>query len=489
MKTIKSILIAATLIGASLVSTLSAEEAKPAQERQWKVAIGDSVMIKRECQKYLTGETPSKWVWDKVHTVRQLGTKRFPDGVLLMNIYSWMCEDCLIPVNERAKEASEEAAKEQAAEREAFEKARQEKLKAEAAKAEESKAEPVVAEQPKEEPKVEEPKEEPKAEPVVAEQPAEEKPAEEPVAAPEEEKQKTEQAKGDSIHSKQDFGKGGYDRFTIGVRGGVSGLMHQVTKGSWNPGFDAILDLQYAHYWTKMGRPVDLGIIVGVGIGYAQSGMKAAVDTAFKYTDKSDPSFPLDVDYKIHADEVRERDGQIQLEVPVLFSLIHEKGLFFNVGPKFMIPVYTPYKQSIAEKNTEITAYFEQLGVPVTNAVITGMLKEDQYKLNGSDNGNQFTINVLLTAEIGYEWILKSGNSLGLGAYANYGWNLSFKNDKTTNKPLIEVIPPTTGVADVNVYSATKMYTNKLGYFDAGVKLAYHFNFPKKRKFADSKLF
>ena len=107
MKTVKSILIAAALISASVVSTLSAQQqAQPAQKHEFKVAIGDSVMIKRECQKYCTGETPSTWVWDKVHTVRQLGTKKFPDGVLLMNIYSWMCEECLIPVNGRAEEAA-----------------------------------------------------------------------------------------------------------------------------------------------------------------------------------------------------------------------------------------------------------------------------------------------------------------------------------------------------------------------------------------------
>ena len=91
MKTIKSILIATTLVCATAVSSLSAQQAaQPAQEHQWKVAIGDSVMIKRECVEYLTGERPSVWVWDKVHTVRQLGTKRFPEGVLLMNIYSWI---------------------------------------------------------------------------------------------------------------------------------------------------------------------------------------------------------------------------------------------------------------------------------------------------------------------------------------------------------------------------------------------------------------
>ena len=60
MKTIKSILIAATLICASVVSTVSAQQA----QHQFTVAKGDSVMIKRECQKYSTGEKPSVWVWD-----------------------------------------------------------------------------------------------------------------------------------------------------------------------------------------------------------------------------------------------------------------------------------------------------------------------------------------------------------------------------------------------------------------------------------------
>ena len=44
-------------------------------------------MIKRECQRYLTGEKPSTWVWDKVHTVRQLGTKQYPDGSPLVGTF------------------------------------------------------------------------------------------------------------------------------------------------------------------------------------------------------------------------------------------------------------------------------------------------------------------------------------------------------------------------------------------------------------------
>ena len=468
MKTIKSILMAATLISASFVSALSAQEAEqPAQKHEFKVAIGDSVMIKTECQRYLTGEKPSTWVWDKVHTVRQLGTKKdpnkFPDGVLLMNIYSWVCEDCLINVNGHAQEAAAQAAEEQAEAREAYE-STDAARRAAAERAAIAAADSAFRAQ--------------EAARLAAEKAAAE--AEE-AARQEAERLAAEQAKADSLNSLQKF-KGSYDRFTIGVRGGAAGLLHQVQTGNWNCGFDALLDLQYAHYWTKDGRPVDLGIIVGLGIGYSQSGMKAKVDTSYTVATTDG-----DIDYTLKADEVKEKDGQLQLEVPVMFSLIHQSGLFFNVGPKFMIPVYTPYKQNIT--NPQINAYFPAEGVNVSNEVITGYLQNNQMTNNGTDNGNQFSINVMLTAELGYEWILKSGNSLGLGAYANYCVYNSFKNSATAKSLMDVTAPQGSSVATVNVLSATKTYATGLGYFDAGVRLAYHFNFPKKRKNIDAQLF
>ena len=447
MKTLKSILIAATLISASLVSTLSAQEAQPAKH-EFKVAIGDSVMIKRECQQYCTGEKPSVWVWDKVHTVRQLGTKKFPDGVLLMNIYSWMCEECLIPVNGHADESAAKAAEEQKEEREAWEKAQKEQADAKAAEEQAAKE---------------------AAEKAAAEQAAKE--------AEEAAKAAAEQAKQDSLKSEQKF-KHNYDRFTIGLRGGASALMHHADQGNWTCGGDVVLDLQYAHYWAKDGRPVDLGLIVGLGIGYQQSGLKKDSDlTAFtKGT----------VDYTVFAKDVKETDHQLQLEVPLMFSLIHENGLFFNIGPKFMIPVYTPYKQTVNQDDTHISAYFQETGITVLDEEVTGKYTGQQPE---AKNGIQFNINVMLTAEIGYEWVLKSGNSFGLGAYANYSVYNTFKNTPNAEGLFDLTAPTDTDKAHLDVLSATHAYADKLGYFDAGIKLAYHFNFPKKKQFKDSKLF
>ena len=491
MKTIKSILIATTLICASLVSTLSAQEAQN-QEHKFKVAVGDSVMIKRECTKYLTGETPSVWVWDKVHTVRQLGTKRFPDGVLLMNIYSWVCEDCLVPVNERAQEEADKAAAEQAVDREKYEAQSQAEREAAAEKAEQERlarkaaADKAAAEHAEMERKAAEEVAADEAARKAAEEQAaaehaemERKAAEEAAAdqaAAEEAAKAAQGPQGDSIHSKQNF-KRHYDRFTIGVRGGAASLLHNAEKGNWTCGGNAVLDLQYAHYWTKDGRPVDLGLIVGLGIGYMQSGLAANDSTAFT---------KANVDYTVIAKNIKETDHQLQLEVPLMFSLIHQSGLFFNVGPKFMIPVYTPFNQTANQDETHISAYFPEYGITVVDNEVTGKYTGQQPT---GENGIQFNVNVMLTAEIGYEWILKSGNSLGLGAYANYSVFNTFKNTTSTEGLFNLTAPTDDSKAILDVQSATKTYANKLGYFDAGIKLAYHFNFPKKRQYKDSKLF
>lgn len=465
MKTIKSILIAATLICASVVSSASAQQAaQPAQKHVFSVAKGDSVMIRRECTKYLTGETPSVWVWDKVHTVYQLGSKRnpnkYPDGVLLMRINSWVCDSCLEVVNGHVKESAAQAQEEQALEREAWEKTETDKEAA--ARAAREKAEREAAEKAAEEARL-------AAEKAAAEQAARE--------AEETERIATEQAKADSIKSVQKF-KHNYDRFTIGLRGGASALMHHADQGKWGCGGDVVLDLQYAHYWAKDGRPVDLGLIVGLGIGYHQSSLKAD-DNVVKFD-------TANVDYTVSYAGVKEKDHQLQLEVPLLFSLIHDNGFFFNVGPKFMIPVYTPYKQSVNQDNTHISAFFEETGVTVEDNVVTGVYTGQQPE---EKNGIQFKLNIMLTAELGYEWILKNGNSLGLGAYANYSVYNTYKNT-TSSTGLFQLNPPTdTSIADLNVLSATHAYADKLGYFDVGIKLAYHFNFPKKQYYKASKLF
>ncbi len=507
MKTLKFILIAATLMVSSVVSTLSAQQ-KDVPAYQWKVALGDSVMIKPECQQYLTGEKPSVWVYDKVHTVGQLGTKRFPEGVLLMNIYSWICEDCLIPVPVQEEQTKvSKPVKERTPAPVVEEPVKEQETKpveqpiVEQKPVEQPVVQPVEDQQPIEQPVVQPVEEQqlieqPVVQPVEDQQPIEQpvvqpveeqKPIEQPIEQPVEDHQPIEQpivdgmthqtAKGDSIHSKQNF-LGGYDRFTIGLRGGAASLLHHAVKGNWTCGGDVVLDLQYAHYWTKDGRPADLGIITGVSVGYAQSALSNKYDSTAFTTGN--------VNYTVVARDIKETDHTIQLEVPLMFSMIHENGVFLNIGPKFMVPVYSPSKQTLDQENTHITAYFPETGITITDQMVTGKYTGQQPT---TDNGVKYKINIMLTAELGYEWILKSGNSLGLGAYANYSVFNTYSNTTSTVGLFNLTAPTDDDKAHLDVLSATKTYTDKLGFFDAGVKVAYHFNFPKKKKNLDSKLF
>ena len=153
---------------------------------------------------------------------------------------------------------------------------------------------------------------------------------------------------------------------------------------------------------------------------------------------------------------------------------VHKKGFFLNVGPKVSLPVFTHFNQNM--QNANIHAYFPEMDVTVTNEQITGAVKN----MDNKDKFNSSKLNVLVGIELGKEWNFKNNTSLGLGAYANYGVYSLYTND-LNKESFIAVTPPTAhGNATVDILSLTDAYADKLGYFDGGVKLVYHFNFPQK---------
>lgn len=495
MKTIKNMYSNAITKMAVVGTLLLASVCAGAQEADntkapFQYQVGDTVIIKKDCERYLTGERMSTWVYYVVHSVQQVGTEQWPNGVLLGGILSWVDPNGLTLqyATERTTEAEQQVAQEQQKQdmAEVAERVQEVENLNELQKAivEQQaaahgtttiKSDSTVA-KPKEE--VVAPKEEvvaPKEE-VVAPKEEVVAPKEEVVAPKEEvvtpEEEDTPLQANEVINNKEDKLpiEPNYHRFSIGIRGGAASLMHKTEAGKWNCGFNALLDLQYAYYWTEFGRQYDLGILTGLSVGYTQSGMQLGIDDQFTVTTNEGDN----IDYSLSADRVKENDGQIQLEIPLMFSLVMHNGFFFNVGPKFILPVYTPYKQTITNPNVD--AYFQTEGVHVTNEVITGMVTDEQLNSHGT-NANQLKVNITLTADLGYEWKLKHKNALALGVFANYGlWN-AFKNT-TSDQSLISVTPPSSSsIATVDILSATDTYASKLGYFDAGIKLTYHFNF------------
>ena len=467
--TLKFLFIAVSLI---MATTVIAQE-QPASIAGF--AEGDTIIIKKDHERYLTGERMSRWVYNKEHTIQKVGGKRFPNGILLRGIFSWVGPDDIVNMNEnRAAALAEQEAKRQAElEQHRQDSIRREELRRQAEADKEAarrldsieRAEHMAAEQARRD-SIE----------MALRARADSIAAAQAKLEEEQPQQQPQQEAAYNIGEQQQMFN--CDRFTIGLRGGVASLMHDADKlGKWHAGFDVLLDLQYAHYWKRFGKKMQYGILTGVSVGYARSHIASSVNDTYTVGVTGDPVNPQ-IDYTVKADEVKEYDGQIQVEVPLMFSMIHEKGFFLNLGPRISLPVYSQYNQKISNPN--IGAYFPVEGITVTNAKITGQVSPDQADTKGEWGGKNFRMNLLVGAELGYEWTFQNKNSLGLGAYANYSVYTLYSND-TNSASLVGIQgKPAAGVpATVDVFSATDTYAKGMGYFDVGVKIAYHFNWWK----------
>ena len=418
-------------VGAAQPTTAQTTAAKTplVYEGGQQIKVGDSIWIHKDTLYYLTGERISKWVYTKPHAVQQVGGKRYPHAVLLQGIYSWVYPGSIIPVHPET---------------------------------------PVVEEQPA-----------PVVEPGVVTEPVVEPTpvVEDTIVVSEPAPQDTVEVDMEALKS---YGKGNYEipvsyqmnRFAIGARGGFASTM--ATTKNMPLGFDALLDLRYAHYWAKDQNKPALGIMTGLNIGYVQASQ------SMKFLDKyTTPTVHSDVDYVVEADKVAETDRLIQLEIPVMFSMVTPKGFFLNVGPKLILPVYSKYTQTI--KDPKISAYLPELsGNPIVNEVVMGKMTKEQMDVtdNLADNPCKL-MSLALGAELGYEFKFKNGHSLDLGVYADYSVYTLYNNSVAAGK-VITVTPPTyTSPAIVEVQPMSTVSGNKFAFLDAGLKISYNFDFIK----------
>ena len=266
----------------------------------------------------------------------------------------------------------------------------------------------------------------------------------------------------------------GYNRFSIGVRGGAAIAIMSSGSFTSRVGYNALLDLEYSHFFNRKSENVPYcGILAGVSVGYIATGMKGSIKDQYTTADADGDR----VDYTITADNVVSSIGQLQVQVPLMFTMLY-KGLFVNVGPRFAIPVYSPYSQTL--ENAHIAAYYEPYGVTRVDNVITGKLAEEQ--LNTKSTWDAPVFQLFVSAEIGYEFALKNGHSIGIGLYADYCAFNTFKKDATANS-MISVsqigADPANPAPKVEVLPAISVYADKFSCFDVGLKLVYNLNFKK----------
>lgn len=263
-------------------------------------------------------------------------------------------------------------------------------------------------------------------------------------------------------------------RLTLGVRGGLASWMQNAGESQWKVGGEGLFDLQYAFYKVTKSRNY-VGLLVGASVGYVNAGV-ALNSINDVYTT---PTTDGDIRYTITANGIREKDGAVVVEVPLMFSVVSEKGVFFNVGPRFQMPVWNHY--TLHFENPSIKAFFPEEGVEVENRLITGLISDKAVESKGKFTSSTF--NLLIGAEFGYEWQFKNNHSLGLGIYADYGVYSMYKNNNDV-RSIIDITAPSSTMqpAQIRYHSAQDVYGTGVGFFDCGLKLAYHFNFIKYKQ-------
>lgn len=463
--------------------------------------VGDTVVISKSATHYLTGEKMHHWVYYVRHRILQVGGKRFPNGVRLEGINSWIDGHTglllmgavekndtsrvkesvdrplilerlleLDEMDEKAKQQIQRMAQQYnmtAMVEAAREQAIRDSLANEQRKREQALLDSIAAVQAQ-------------LDSIRAAHEARERFIRDSIA----EQHRREQAIHDSIVAAEAARKQAirdslallqkqFNRVGAGLRVGVASMMqntkdYPAANGKWLAGFDILADAQYAHYWQRSSQPA-YGILTGLSIGYTRNGVTAQGNREFDITDEDGEQ----IHYTVTNADAKENDGSVVLEIPAMFSMIIQDHYFVNVGPRFSIPVYSHYNQDISQAH--IDAYNVTRNVHVTDELITGKVTEDMLKQGGGTKLSR--LNIQLSVEGGYELTLPIGHIIGIGAYANYSVFSLYPNDPT-GKELISIGEPTSAApAPVSVTSTTEAFVKKngLGFFDCGIKVIYHF--------------
>lgn len=247
---------------------------------------------------------------------------------------------------------------------------------------------------------------------------------------------------------------------SLGLRGG--GDMYLTSSSlTDNFGFSGMADLRYTLY-MPVGS-AELGFATGVAAGYGSSLLTGRTQDTFSNTDYLGNK----MDYVAETD-IRQTAGYVQVEVPLLFTL-RASGFVVSVGPKLMLPLAV--KGTLAVQNSMIDAYYEKFNVHVKNELITGKLEDTTFPVSTADMLPRW--NLLVGAEIGYEWRLGESFCLGVAAYADYAvWN-SWK--AASPSPFIEVAPISDAespAAMVTVNTAEGLLRSR-NYLDVGLRLSF----------------
>lgn len=258
---------------------------------------------------------------------------------------------------------------------------------------------------------------------------------------------------------------------SIGVRGGGQTYLPTTAVGATGevkPGIGGTdgLDLRYTYYGS-VGGQVELGFGIGAGFGYGAASLKGTNTDLYSNTDYLGNT----IDYTITS-AFTQTDRFAKIDASLLFAM-RFGGVTLNIGPRFMLPLAANRSLTINQAN--IDAYYSAYDVHLVNQLITGKL-ETPYTENRPSNISKY--NLLIAAEIGYEWRMTNQHALGVQLFAEAAvWSnqLPITNNQS---PIISVSPisdASNPVPLVTVGSVESFVTNRR-YLDFGIRAYYAFH-------------
>jgi hypothetical protein len=418
------------------------------------IKVGDVVKISKDYERYETKEHIIHWAFDSTHVIRQVNSKFHPNAVLLKRIYSWIPADAAVFVS-RAEEQKPKVVKEKTVKYDTIIRIDTLIHRIDTLRRIDTICGPGKTPIRIDTVYIHDTIWDFKYDTIFV-----------PVLVP-------GPGTGSPCDSLEPWGV--RNRFSIGLRGGFASTMAQPATGM-PLGYQARLDLQYAHYWPVQEKCY-VGIMTGVSAGYMNVNRHQPWNNTYSEMDE----YGDILTYHVTADDIYENTQQVQVEVPLMMSWVGQKGLFFNVGPRFLLPIIATHAQTIKNGNIQVTD--QGVGVTVLNNPVYGKLDENTKHYICK---NKYSWNVLVGLELGYEFKMKSGHSFGLGAYANYGIMNAYygiydiNGSRKPASPITTTIPSSEdGVGTVTVKPLSESYTSMIGHLDAGIKLSFNFNFVK----------
>ncbi|MDD3405305.1 MAG: hypothetical protein PHH23_03455 [Paludibacteraceae bacterium] len=265
--------------------------------------------------------------------------------------------------------------------------------------------------------------------------------------------------------------------FSLVFGGGISGLTYVSDFGGLSPAANALFGVTYSFYIRGKA-----GLKFGVDLAYAGSKYEA-VSYHDLYSVVDVEKDVMDVYYTV--DKISERHNQWLLEIPFQLALRFDP-ITIDIGPKISIPIVRNYQEQLS--GVDLRCYYPTYDVEIDKAIALAADKYAETTVN--DKIDYFPACwISLSANFAYSFMLKSGNELGLGVYADYALN-RYKNQRTRNLSLVSITDTHDGipverlsesVLQSNHALSGKQVVSEFGYFCVGLKLTYDITLKAKK--------